>query len=158
MTFKLIQTFYTSNKKIVALISILILTILWSILIKDASMLTALVAVSALVWEFRKNTLSIKRKEEEVKRAAKMKIISDLFEYRFLLIGTSNPDGTLEFNKAIARIPIDFVEHKEVVEKCQELVEVVKKDHKQQDPSKKKFPEKFHDLLNTMYQASTSYF
>ena len=55
-----------------------------------APMIAALAAVIALVWQINREVRSVQKKEFEVKRAAKMKIISDLVAHRFVL----TPQGT----------------------------------------------------------------
>ena len=110
-----------------------------------APMIAALAAVAALLWQINREVRSVRRKEMEVKRAAKMKIISDLVAYRFVL--TSNPskqgggEEALVFNTALSRIPVDFIEHNDVLRRYQEL-------------GNSFTAIKFHDLIAAMLKAA----
>ena len=110
-----------------------------------APMILALVAVLALAWQIGREVQSLQRKELEVKRAAKMKIISDLVELRFVLtprgIKQNRQEAELAFDMALSRIPINFIEHKEVLRKYAELGDSFT-------------AEKFHDFIKTMLEAA----
>ena len=90
-----------------------------------APMIAALVAVFTLTWQIHRETKSFQQKELEVKRAAKMKIISDLVSLRFVLTSPREvpnlQNAELEFNCALSRIPIDFIDHSEVLSRYHEL-------------------------------------
>lgn len=110
-----------------------------------APMIIALAAVATLVWQIHQETNAVQQKELEVKRAAKMKIISDLVAHRFVLTprgGKQNrPEAELAFDTALSRIPIDFIEHNEVLTKYHEL-------------GNSFTPEKYHDLIKAMLEAA----
>lgn len=109
-----------------------------------APMILALVAVLTLAWQIGREVLSLQRKELEIKRAAKMKIISELVELRFVLtprgIKQNRQEAELAFDMALSRIPINFIEHKEVLRKYAELDDSFT-------------AEKFHDFIRTMLEA-----
>ena len=110
-----------------------------------APMIAALAAVAALVWQIDKEVRSVQQKELEIKRAAKMKIISDLVAHRFVLTprggGQKGREAELALDVALSRIPIDFIEHEEVLRKYQEIGNAFTAD-------------KFHDLIKTMLEAA----
>ena len=112
---------------------------------KWAPMIAALAAVLTLVWQINREIHSVQKKELEVKRAAKIRIISDLVAHRYVL----TPQGSrlkrqgaeLAFDTALSRIPIDFIEHNEVLRKYRYLGNAFT-------------AEKFHDLIKTMLEAA----
>ena len=110
-----------------------------------APMIAALAAVIALVWQINREVRSVQQKELEVKRAAKTRIISDLVAHRFVLTpqGTkqNREEAVLAFDTALSRIPIDFIEHDEVLRKYHELGNAFT-------------AEKYHDLIKTMLEAA----
>ena len=110
-----------------------------------AAFITSLAAVITLVWRINQEIHSMQKTELEVKRAAKMKIISDLVAHRFVLTprGSSQnrPEAELAFDTALSRIPIDFIEHNEVLRKYREL-------------GNSFTAEKYHDLIKTMLEAA----
>ena len=110
-----------------------------------APMIAALAAVLALVWRINREIRSVQQKEFEVKRAAKMKIISDLVAHRFVLTPRGSKqnrqEAALAFDTALSRIPIDFIEHNEVLRQYQELGNAFT-------------AEKYHDLIKTMLEAA----
>lgn len=111
-----------------------------------APMIAALAAVATLVWQINREIQASNRNEKEIRRAAKMKIISDLVALRFVL--TSNRATTqtrqedrVAFDQALSRIPIDFIDHEEVLLKYVDL-------------GNSFTAEKFHDLINAMLEAA----
>ena len=110
-----------------------------------APMIAALAAVLTLTWQIHREAKSVQRKELEIKRAAKMRVISDLVALRFVLTprGSSQNrrDAELAFDTALSRIPIDFIEHDEVLERYRELGNAFTAN-------------KFHDLIKTMLEAA----
>ena len=110
-----------------------------------APMIAALVAVFTLTWQIHRETKSFQQKELEVKRAAKMKIISDLVSLRFLLTSpreiTNLRNAELAFNSALSRIPIDFIDHNEVLERYHEL-------------GSSFTAKKFYDLIKKMLEST----
>ena len=108
-------------------------------------MIAALAAVLTLAWQIRQEARAVQRKELEVTRAAKMKIISDLVQLRFVLtprgIVQNITEAEIAFNMALSRIPIDFIEHKEVLLKYEQL-------------GNSFTAEKFHDFITTMLEAA----
>lgn len=110
-----------------------------------APMIAALAAVLALLWQINQEIRSAQEQALEIKRAAKMKIISDLVAHRFVLTPRGSRqnrrEAELAFDTALSRIPIDFIEHDEVLSKYGEL-------------GISFTAEKFHDLIKTMLQAA----
>ena len=87
----------------------------------------------------------MRQKELAVKRAAKMKIISDLVAYRFVLTdrgsGQDLQEAKIIFDTALSRIPIDFIEHEEVLDRYKKL-------------GTNFTPEKYYELIKTMLEAA----
>ena len=114
-------------------------------LLEWAPMIAALAAVAALLWQIDREIRSMKQKEAEVARAAKIKIISDLVAHRFVLTAGAmqkgGGDAEVEFNSALSRIPVDFIEHPEVLTKYRELGNGFTS-------------EKFHDLIAAMLEIA----
>lgn len=114
-------------------------------LLEWAPMIAALAAVVALLWQIDREIRSVKKKEAEVARAAKVKIISDLVAHRFVLthraIQRGSGEAEAEFDAALSRIPVDFIEHPEVLMKYHELGNGFT-------------PEKFHGLIVTMLEIA----
>ena len=110
-----------------------------------APMIIALAAVATLAWQIHQEINAVQQKELEVKRAAKTRIISDLVAHRFVLTpqGTkqNREEAVLAFDTALSRIPIDFIEHDEVLRKYHELGNAFT-------------AEKHHDLIKTMLEAA----
>ena len=110
-----------------------------------APMIAALAAVFTLAWQIHRETKSNQQKELEVKRAAKMKIISDLVSLRFVLTPQSGvpnlQNAQLEFNSTLSRIPIDFIDHNEVLERYHEL-------------GNSFTSEKYYDLIKKMLESA----
>ena len=110
-----------------------------------APMITALAAVLALVWQINREIRSAEKNELEVKRAAKIKIVSDLVAHRFVLTPRGSRqnrrEAELAFDTALCRIPIDFIGHDEVLRKYREL-------------GNSFTAEKYHDLIKTMIEAA----
>ena len=110
-----------------------------------AALLGAIAAVLGLRWQIKQEIRSVRKKELEVKRAAKIKIISDLVALRFVLTPRGSrltgQEAELAFNTALSRVPIDFIEHDEVLRKYRELGDSFT-------------ALKFHDMIKTMLEAT----
>lgn len=108
-------------------------------------MIAALAAVLTLAWQIHREIKSVQQKEMEVKRAAKMKIISNLVSLRFVLISSEglrkSKKAELAFNSALSRIPVDFIDHEEVLIRYNELGNSFTGD-------------KFHDLIARMLEST----
>ena len=115
------------------------------IIVALAAAVAALAAVGGLLWQINREIRSVRQKELEVRRAAKMKIISDLVAHRFVLANVTSKkygqEAELAFNTALSRIPTDFIEHNEVLIKYHEV-------------GNSFTAEKFHDLIKTMLEAA----
>ena len=110
-----------------------------------APMIAALAAVLALLWQINREVQSVLQKELEVKREAKMRIISDLVAYRFVLTASPSKHGgqeeALVFNTALSRTPVEFIEYNEVLRQYQEL-------------GNSFTAKKFHSLITAMLDAA----
>ena len=110
-----------------------------------APMVAAIAAVLALLWQINREIRSVRQKEVEVQRAAKTKIISDLVAHRFVLTPRGSRqkirEAELAFDTALSRIPIDFIEHGEVLRIYQELGNAFTAG-------------KYHELITTMLKAA----
>ena len=108
-------------------------------------MLVALAAIFTLVWQIFREIRAHQQKNIEIKRQAKIKIVSDLVSLRFILtspkVDSDRQNAELEFNRTLSRIPIDFIEHKQVLIEYQELGDEFT-------------AEKFHSLIKEMLEAA----
>ena len=68
--------------------------------------------VAAQVWLQRKE--QHKRDNDRIK-SRRLKVISDLVSHRYVIAGRPNPRGVAQFNAALDRIPIEFLEYKGII-------------------------------------------
>ena len=73
----------------------------------------AIFTVAAQVWLQRKE--QHKRDSDRIK-SERLKVISDLVSHRYVIAGRPNSRGVAQFNAALNRIPIEFLEHKDIID------------------------------------------
>ena len=93
---------------------------MWELLANAATIVATLVAVFTLAYQIRENAIAKKDEALSTKKAAKLKVVSDLIANRFILTGNDeghpgSAEATRDFNVSLSRIPIDFIENSEVL-------------------------------------------
>jgi hypothetical protein len=83
-----------------------------------AGLFTLAGAFIALAYQYYRDRMQRVHQERDAKIARRMKIISDLVAYRFVLTdGRESSRGIFGFNSALNRIPIEFIDSVDVLDK-----------------------------------------